>query len=315
MIHNNAITVTLEAATTFLKRADDTTSATSADTAMPTLTDANAYTTPSVTVPPNDNNPFIIRQHNPSGTVFIAVGAIVGSILLGFILYHLIVSISASRLAKKTSAHDRTLYEKYQSNNNNAYGFVNMTPTTTANNYGSEYTGNQAGSVSKFPLLSTRSYGNFGGSQVGGNGSGVGGVGGGGDTSTIYQSDVGGPTSKHDLTKMFISPTAEVMQQKRYNKSVYNPSLTNLPFGSSATNLTNPNPATNRHSQLVPNLYINNESNNSEYSLAQSQVPQSEQGTSSDQNDQQDLRQQQLNTVKPRQQLPSMYLEDLIDKN
>ncbi|CAK9435427.1 uncharacterized protein LODBEIA_P01540 [Lodderomyces beijingensis] len=300
MKRGSIVKVTLETVATITKRDDDTTTTAALPTMdMPTLADPNAYTTPSVSVPPNNDNPFIIRQHNPSGTVFIAVGAIVGSILLGFILYHLILSLSASRLAKRTSDHDKTLYEKYQSNNNNAYGFANVTPTSTFNHFTNEYPGHTtAPSISKLPLLS-RPGANFGTSQSG-------------DGSTIYQSDIAaGATSKHDLTKMFISPTAEVMQQKRF-KSQYNASLTNLPFGSSATNLVNPSPATNRHSQLVPNLYISGEGNNSDYSLAQSQGPphpRSHQLTP----EQNDVR-QQLERTNPRQTVPSMYLEDLFEK-
>lgn len=298
MNREDLVTTLLVATKTLVVRDDSET--TDAETGMPSLTSSSdSYTTPSVSVPPNSNNPFIIRQHNPSGTVFIAVGAIVGAILLGFILYHLIVSLTASRVAKKTSTNDRILYEKYESNNNNAYGYSNMTPTSTLNNF--EYKSHHHGSsISKLPLLN-RSFGNLpGGSQVG-------------DNSTIYQSDVAVPASKHDLTKMFISPTAEVMQHKK-TKS-YNPSLTNLPLGGSASNLANPSPATNRHSQLVPSLYINNEINNSEYSVAQHNpsIQQSlhEEGQSPAQRS--DELQQNTRNQNPRKTIPSMYLEDLID--
>lgn len=290
---DNIISSTLAVAAAVIKRADDdtttTTSSSSSSLAMPTLTDTTGFTTPSVTVPPNSNNPFIIRQYNPAGTVFIAVGAIVGAILLGFILYHLIVSLTASRLAKRSSADDKKLYEKYQTYNNNAYGFSGMTPQSTFNNFTNEY----GGSVSKLPLLN-KSFANINGSQVG-------------DNSTIYQSEVGAAiTSKHDLTKMFVSPTAEVMQHKRVRSSHYNPSLTNLSIGGSTSNLANPSPATNRHSQVVPNLYINQEVNNSDYSLSQ-------QGLVAP-STQQLQQQQQLSTPPNRRTLPSMYLEDLIDK-
>ncbi|KAI5968878.1 hypothetical protein CANMA_002052 [Candida margitis] len=283
----------LLAATKTLEERDD-------ETGMPSLSSStDSYTTPSVSVPPNNNNPFIIRQHNPSGTVFIAVGAIVGAILLGFIFYHLILSLTASRVAKKTSTNDRILYEKYESNNNNAYGYSNMTPTSTLNNF--EYKSHHHGSsISKLPLLN-RSFGNLaGGSQAG-------------DNSTIYQSDVAVPAAKHDLTKMFISPTAEVMQHKR-NKS-YNPSLTNLPFGGSASNLASPSPATNRHSQLVPSLYINNEINNSDYSIAQHNASNQQSLHEDSQNHPQlsEQQQQSSTTRTPRKTIPSMYLEDLID--
>jgi len=50
--------------------------------ALPTLSDPDSYTTPAVTVPANNDNPYIVRHSNPSGTVFIGVGAIVVAILL-----------------------------------------------------------------------------------------------------------------------------------------------------------------------------------------------------------------------------------------
>ncbi|KAI5964799.1 uncharacterized protein KGF55_001869 [Candida pseudojiufengensis] len=302
MKRDTLLTTVLDATKTLIARDDETTTDMPA---MPTLSDPNAFTTPAISVPANGNNPFIIRQSNPSGTVFIAVGAIVGAILLGFILYHLIVSCSASRLAKKTSAYDRGMYEKYQTNNNNAYGFANMTPQSTLNNFTNEYTNHHGASISKLPLLNNRSYNNLGGgSQYG-------------DNSTIYQSD-NNATTKHDLTKMFISPTAEVMQHKRV-RSFNTSSLTNLPFGGSNSNLVNPSPASNRHSQLVPNLYINNEINNSEYSInQQQQQPQTEQSSQSNLHlNQQPLQSQsqsqQRGQPNGRKTIPSMYLEDLID--
>ncbi|KAI5959521.1 hypothetical protein KGF57_002046 [Candida theae] len=297
MKREDLVTTFLVASKTLVERDD---SSDTEGTGMPSLSSSTeSYTTPSVSVPPNNNNPFIIRQHNPSGTVFIAVGAIVGAILLGFILYHLIVSLTASRLAKKTRRSDRILYEKYESNNNNAYGYSSMTPTSTLNNF--EYKSHHHGSsISKLPLLN-RSFGNLPG--AGSNS---------GDNSTIYQSDVAAPAMKHDLTKMFISPTAEVMQHKK-SKS-FNASMSNLPFGGSVSNLASPSPATNRNSQLVPSLYVNNELNNSEYSIAQHN-PSLQQSVHEDQNTPQRNENQRYNskTQAPRKTIPSMYLEDLID--
>ncbi|EGW33335.1 uncharacterized protein SPAPADRAFT_60671 [Spathaspora passalidarum NRRL Y-27907] len=249
---------------------------------MPSLVNQNSFTTPAISIPLSSNNPFIIRQNNPTGTVFIAVGAIVGAILLGFMLYHLIVSITASRLAKRTRASDRQMYEKYESNNNQAYG---VTPTSTLNNFNTEY----SNSVSKLPLLSNTnramsSFININGSQAG-------------DASTISEAQHQA-TSKHDLTKMFISPTAEVMQHKRVRSS-FNPSLTHLPFGASNTNLTN-----TRHSQ-IPSLYINN--NNSDYSVSQ-------QDSEANASSQTAAALTQQTGRANRRALPSMYLEDLIDK-
>lgn len=268
---------------------------TSTTASMPSLTSStSSFTTPVMTVPASGNNPYILRQENPSGTVFIAVGACVGAIFLGFILYHLIVSFTASRLAKKTMASEKQLYATYQNNNGSAYGFGPDGSTGTTLNYNSEY----QPSVAKLPLLTPSksvlgSLGggmgySFGGSQLG-------------DTSTIYQSEAAGPTTKHDMTKMFISPTAEVMQHKRVKSSLYGGSVTNLSFaGASTTNLV-PGQGTNRNS-----FYGISEANNSDYSvllghsragplLSSPGMPAAE-GPSA-----------------PRKTIPSMYLEDLMD--
>ena len=246
---------------------------------LTTTSTGESFSTPPIGVPPSHNNPYIIRQHNPSGTVFIAVGAIVGAILLGFVLYHFIVSVTASRLAKKSLASDKQMYEKYHNNNNTAYASIggsNMTPQTSLN-FNGEY-------LSKFSFLTpSRTNLGFGGSQVG-------------DNSTIYASESGTATSKHDLTKMFISPTAEVMQHKRVRSNYGGSSLNLSLFGGvagSSTNVASPHRASK-----VPSMYMNSEGNNSESSFSVSQT------------------QNALNVPgnKSRKTIPSMYLEDLIDK-
>ncbi|KAK6458010.1 uncharacterized protein RJT20DRAFT_133451 [Scheffersomyces xylosifermentans] len=284
---------------------------------MPTLTGVDVFTTPTITVPPNLNNPYILRQENPTGTVFIAVGAIVGAMLLGFILYHLIVSFAASRLAKKNAADEKQLYEKY--NNHSAYGLGGGLTPTTSTGFGSEY----QPSVAKLPLLTPSmtmlsGFGTNFASPALANGSQV------GDTSTIYQSEVGVPASKHDLTKMFISPTAEVMQHKRVRSSSYGGSITNLSFigvgafNGSSSNLVNipghrnsqgvyqdgslVNVAGNRNSH---GMY--NNGNNSDYSVTDNH--RHEHATDSSHTG-------GIHAEGPRsarKQIPSMYLEDLID--
>lgn len=246
-------------------------SASKSGSSMPKLTTSSeTYTTPSITVPANNDNPFIIRTSNANGTVFIAVGAIVGAILLGFILYHLILSIASSKVAKKSIENDKKLYEKYQYNNNNAYGY-GMTPQTTNDVY----------SVAKLPLLTKTGLGGGLGYQD----STIN-----GDNSTIYQSEFAGSTSKPDLTKMFISPTAEVMQHKR-TRSNFNGSVSNFSMVGSQTNV-NPSPQ-HQHSQ-IPNLYINNDHNNSDFNIQANANPQARANAN------------------PRKTIPSMYLDDLV---
>ncbi|CUM62700.1 uncharacterized protein PRCAT00000256001 [Priceomyces carsonii] len=266
---------------------------------MPTLTNEDSYTTPAISVPPNDNNPYIIREHNPSGTVFIAVGCIVGAILLGFVLYHLIKSLWASKLAKKTLADEKKLYEKYQNNNSYAYGGSTVTPSTSMN------FNDYQQSVTKLPLLSHHRNRSllmgFGGSNT--SDSQVG-------DSGVYSSEVGA-TSKHDLTKMFISPTEEVMQHKR-NKSNTSQSI----LGGSVTNFSNPPAASNWHSQILPNLYINKEVNNSDYSVSNSARDNVQKDEKDERGESYDgPRSPSRGARADRRMIPSMYLEDLIDND
>ncbi|KAK6465272.1 hypothetical protein DFJ63DRAFT_332704 [Scheffersomyces coipomensis] len=293
-----------------IKRDDGTTGLPSLT--MPTLTGVDTFTTPSVSVPPNDNNPYIIRQSNPTGTVFIAVGAIVGAILLGFILYHLIISLTASRVAKKGVANDKQLYEKYQYNNNTAYGgnagYAASVLTPSTSNFGNDLQQSISRLHSISPsksLMFGNHHQNYAGSQMG-------------DNSTIYNSEPGAATSKHDLTKMFISPTAEVMSHKRIKSGQFGGSTANVSmYGGSGYNGSAPNLVNTANSRLsqVPNLYINNDFNNSEYSLSvyQQQQQQILQQQQQQQESMSNVASPQTAPRSTRKTVPSMYLEDLID--
>ncbi|CAH6722833.1 hypothetical protein CLIB1444_11S02146 [[Candida] jaroonii] len=258
------------------------------------------YTTPAISVPPNDNNPYILKTEDTAGTVFIAVGSIVGAILLGFILYHLFISFTASRLAKKAFKTDKEMYEKYHHNNNTAYG---LTPSSSTLNFMNSRSG--TATLSNFPLLSHHASKSVTGladlsdNQLG-------------DTSTLYQSEVGAPTTKNDLTKMFVSPTAEVMSHKKMKSGHITGSIPS--FNSSSTNLNN-SPVNNRHSTIIPNLYIDHDMNNSDYTLSTNKVSNSSipnipshLQTLSESGD------TTLNSKPKRKTIPSMYLEDLIDE-
>lgn len=79
--------------------------------AMPTLTRYKPIPTyPAPSVPPTNNAPFMRHSSAPDGTVFIAVGAILGALGLGILLWRLIVGIllhrSVARAAK--AQHDET---------------------------------------------------------------------------------------------------------------------------------------------------------------------------------------------------------------
>lgn len=268
----------LETTITILKRTDMPSAPTRAS-GMPTISSSSeTFSTPSVTVPPSNNNPYILRTSGPLGVVFIAVGSVVGAILIAFALYYLYKSLSSSRMAKRTMTNEKFAHQKYQG----AFG-----PSVTPQTLGFFHPDNSS-SVAKLPLLNS-SKSPMGGSQVG-------------ESSTIFTYEGTHPTSHHDLTHMFVSPTRDVMAHNRTRSQYLAGSVSNFSFnGGSKTNLTSPSPATNRHSQ-VPNLYINEESNNSDYSVVQ--PTNQERGPDENGN-------------MPREgkrTLPSMYLEDLIDK-
>lgn len=194
------------------------------------------------------------------------------AMLVAFFAFHAFKSIRASMLAKRSWTNEKSVYEKYNINNNNtAYGGA-LSPGLPG----------YRGSTAKLPLLSSHSI--FSGAQA--------------DNSMVYN-DLGPATSHHDLTQMFISPTKEVMAHGRSRSQVFDSnSLANL--NKSQTNLANPSPATNRHSQLIPNLFLDNEVEPSEYSVLTTPAQPLEEGSP--------------NPRLKRKTLPSMYLDDLIDQ-
>lgn len=220
-------------------------------------------------MPSNNGNPYISRTSQPLGTVFIAVGSVVAVILLVFALFHLIKSLTASSLAKKTVDDEKIAYKKFAHNNNVAYGQPGLFQNT-------EY----KGSVSKLPLIN-----------------GLSGLGAtlGAEYSSSGLSDNERAASRHDLTSMFISPTKE-MTGNRVGSHNFNSSVTNLSvYGRTGAELGN-GLAPNRNSTIIPNYYINDSFNNSEYNLTPEATNSGAPGER-----------------KQRNPIPSMYLEDLID--
>ncbi|SCV05435.1 LANO_0H07426g1_1 [Lachancea nothofagi CBS 11611] len=75
---------------------------------LPTLTTSSSgsssntsYPTPSITPPSIKGNPFIWSSDKPSGTIFIAVGSIVGFILIAIILAYFISAYISQRQTEK----------------------------------------------------------------------------------------------------------------------------------------------------------------------------------------------------------------------
>ncbi|KAF5553969.1 hypothetical protein FMEXI_2170 [Fusarium mexicanum] len=72
--------------------------------AMPTLTGYKPIPTyPAASVPPTNNAPFMRHSSAPDGTVFIAVGAILGALGLAILLWRLIVGILLHRSVERAA--------------------------------------------------------------------------------------------------------------------------------------------------------------------------------------------------------------------
>ncbi|ONH69898.1 hypothetical protein BON22_0264 [Cyberlindnera fabianii] len=71
---------------------------------MPTIsgTASTTWTTPTMTPPTATDNPYVWRSSAPTGTVFIAVGAVAGFILLCLLLLFITKRFLAKRAAKKS---------------------------------------------------------------------------------------------------------------------------------------------------------------------------------------------------------------------
>lgn len=76
----------------------------SVETGMPTLTKLKPIPTyPAATVPPTKNAPFMQHSSAPDGTVFIAVGAILGALGAAILLWRLIVGILLHRSVERAA--------------------------------------------------------------------------------------------------------------------------------------------------------------------------------------------------------------------
>lgn len=257
-------------------RADLPLVTTSKTTGLPKLLSSTLdYTTPSVGVPTGVDNPYIYQSTKPLGTVFIAVGSVVAFILLGFVVFHLIKSITASSTAKKNLYYEKLAHGQYAKNNTNAYGNKGSDNSIFNN---TEYNG----AVTKLPLLSSSRQ-----SMLGFNP----------DMSSTSYSDLA-PLSKHDTTKMFVSPTKEMTYARHGGALAVTGSMSNLAMSSNNGSEVNTSPmASKRHSQVIPSFYIDDRFSNAESSV-----------------DRRDVSPLQARPGgEKRMTTPSMYLDDLLD--
>ncbi|RAL60927.1 hypothetical protein DID88_010025 [Monilinia fructigena] len=77
----------------------------SSTSALPTL--AGAFQIPSPSVPPTSNAPFMQHSNYPEGTVFIAVGAILGAMALAVLVWRTMVAWALHRSVKRAARQQK----------------------------------------------------------------------------------------------------------------------------------------------------------------------------------------------------------------
>ncbi|KAI6090851.1 hypothetical protein F4821DRAFT_228017 [Hypoxylon rubiginosum] len=87
-----------------------TTTGTSSDEPLPTL--PGQYSYPAPTVPPTNNAPFMQPSSMPEGTVFIAVGAILGAFGIAVLIWRAVVACLLHRSVKKAAMAQQLANDK-----------------------------------------------------------------------------------------------------------------------------------------------------------------------------------------------------------
>lgn len=82
----------------------------SSTSALPTL--AGAFSIPSPSVPPTSNAPFMQVSHYPEGTVFIAVGAVLGFLALSVLVWRMMVAWALHRSVKRAARQQNHMDRK-----------------------------------------------------------------------------------------------------------------------------------------------------------------------------------------------------------
>lgn len=210
------------------------TSATTTETTATTATDIDntaswyssettSYTTPVIELPSADRNPNVWRSNKPAGTVFIAVGAVSGLILLAIVIWFFInswISYSQAKQLKKYSGVEKQFQNPFIDDID--FGVAKYADdddmTSSTDDGVPRSKNNQKHSLSHYKKASHSMIRLLGGSTDEGFGSG-----------TPYMPDNNGAmglnalertdaidVSGSDLRKsLYISPTLEVMNQQR----------------------------------------------------------------------------------------------------
>ncbi|KAL3478219.1 hypothetical protein BJX99DRAFT_224831 [Aspergillus californicus] len=81
----------------------DSTDSSSSDTTSSTSTSTSTSDYPTVTVPPTDDAPYMQKSSAPEGTVFIAVGAVLGAMGLSVLAWRGLVAWSVNRSVRRAA--------------------------------------------------------------------------------------------------------------------------------------------------------------------------------------------------------------------
>ncbi|ANZ76151.1 BA75_02746T0 [Komagataella pastoris] len=258
---------------------------------MPQLTttsqtsSTSSFSTPAISVPPSNNNPFIWRSSQPSGTVFISIGAVMGLGIICFIVYITWKNLKFKRQAKTGGFYD----------SDDSY----------SHKYDTKYYGNDLTTTpSRVPFMAPdirsttdNTYYSSSNSEPGANAGAF-------DSMSTFHHKSKQPL---DTTRMYVSPTADAIKHSR--NSVLLPSVNNGKFGSD-TSILSPSikqsyqyksPTGHHRSNSSQQLFMSPMLSST--SLVDSKIQQQQQSPS----------EKKSKRNAKRKTVPSMYLDQLMD--
>lgn len=180
----------------------------------------SSYTTPVMLVPPLNNNPYLLRSSLKDGTVFIAFGAVLGFIFVAFVAYFVVRLLMARKNTRFTAGREKDFYNMYLheamgggGGGAGSYQKVMGSPSRSTTNvlripFAHHANPSEVHSSLGLPLLVNQPV-----SQA----------------PLIHQADV---------TRMFVLPTADLMNYKRHGHTRL---MATLGSSTSVNNHSNPN--------------------------------------------------------------------------
>ncbi|KAH3673204.1 hypothetical protein WICMUC_003822 [Wickerhamomyces mucosus] len=245
-----SLTTTTSSSTTSSTTSSTISSTTSMPKIVATTSTGTTYSTPTITPPAATNNPNIWKSSVPRGTVFIAVGSIVGAFFLVFVAFLLIRKIIARKAAKNTLSLDTDNDDPFTGNGGKSTEkLVNpfYSHSSISSAHGSDSSGTNAISSTekhKIPLYENTNY-NSSLSNVSDayNNS----------AENFYSTLDNNSSSNLKRKSMFVSPTAEVMNLRSISTN-----------DNSTSNLAHNNKHHSRVFSSLSNIVAENNSNYSQ---------------------------------------------------